>query len=213
MAFKMTEYGENLLQKWNDLVQPDIDKGVFNGTSAYEDKIKTLQDAAGWCLLTYGDNALSTVVDEWIEYDHADKVWGFDVYEVKAELEKCLVDEREVDLFALAVKLNDFYKDYDFYDYMDSVDGAQTEEDLIEGLVEMFAYPAAVDGVLETLNDIKEHGELDEEQFKVMDELVDEVTKVRSFLEPSLDEKLSEAQGRSEETSSKEVIEPDKFFE
>lgn len=273
MAFKMTEYGEKLLQSWNDLIQPDIDKGSFEGTFRYEDKIETLQDAAGWCLLTYGDNALSTVVQEWIRLDHADKVWGFDVYELKAELEKCLVDERLVDIdfvmtnyfgsifygaelvekngvsftvdyegkrlliefdtdwseyvytingkgpfahssyeyigsdcrqvlaleehelknsiHSLASKLNDFYKEFDFYDYMDSIDVG--EHDIIDKLLVQLREPDAVGGMLETLRDIKENGEPDEEQARVLDELIEEVTKVQTSLGKSLDEKLSEA--------------------
>lgn len=100
---------------------------------------------------------------------------------------------------SLASRLNEFYKDFDFYDYMDSFDGAQTEEDLVEGLVEQLADAKAVDGILVFLKDIKENGEPDGEQSKVLDSLIEEVVVLQENLGVSLEDKLAEAVERSEQ--------------
>ena len=103
----------------------------------------------------------------------------------------------EVGRFELAVKLNDFYKNFDYYDYMDSLNGAGTEEALVEGLVEQFGDPKAVDAMIEFLEDIKENGEPDAEQTRVLDELIEEVGKIRGCSAGSLDVRLGEAKEKS----------------
>ena len=98
---------------------------------------------------------------------------------------------------SLASRLNDFYKDFDFYNYMDSVDGAQTEEDLIEDLVEQLWDLKAVNGILEFLKDIKENGEPDKEQLQVLEQLIEDVEKVQVELDRPLDEVLTHAVEKS----------------
>lgn len=102
----------------------------------------------------------------------------------------------------LAERLNEFYKDFDFYDYMDSLDSIQSEEDVVEGLVEQLLDPNTANGILEFLKDIKENGEPDEEQAKALDELIEGVTKIHVSFVVSFDDKLNEAKEKSSLTEN-----------
>lgn len=97
----------------------------------------------------------------------------------------------------LAERLNDFYKDFDYYDYMDKIEG--TEEDAIQALAEQLEDPGAVSGILDALEEIKADGGLSEAQALVLDEMVLDLAEVQVRLGKSIDEVVSEAVNRSEE--------------
>ena len=115
--------------------------------------------------------------------------------------EKCATwgnELREKALESLAVKLNDFYKDFDFYDYMDSVGCFENQEDALAELVRQLEDAEAVGGILDTLVDIKENGELSEEQRLMADELVLDLAELQVKLGKSVSDVLAEAVERSE---------------
>ena len=67
------------------------------------------------------------------------------------------------DLYDLAKRLTQFVKDFDYYDYMDSLEIDQTDEDMIELNRQMMKSPEVVSGAIEVLQKIITDGDLDEE--------------------------------------------------
>lgn len=76
----------------------------------------------------------------------------------------------------LANRLNDFYKDYDYYDYMDKLSG--NEEDTINDLAGQLDDPDAVSGIMSTLLDIQANGGLSEAQKLVLGDLLLDVSEL-----------------------------------
>lgn len=107
----------------------------------------------------------------------------------------------------LATRLNDFYKDYDYYDYMDKVDGF--EDDVINDLEMQLNDFKAVEGILNTLKDIKETGELEFEQERVVFRLIEDLTVHQSEMGKPLDNVLADASNRSEKQAA-DTLEEDK---
>lgn len=102
-----------------------------------------------------------------------------------------------VDFNELAEKLNNFYKDFDHYDYVDKLDG--TEQDAIESLVGQLEDPDAVCEILDALVDIQENGELSDAQRLELGNLISNLSKVLVSLNSgkSFDTILMAAQERS----------------
>ena len=67
------------------------------------------------------------------------------------------------DLYDLARRLTQFVKDFDYYDYMDSLEIDQTDDDMIEMNHQMMKSPEVVSGAIEVLQKIITNGDLDEE--------------------------------------------------
>lgn len=107
-----------------------------------------------------------------------------DFVNMKAEINEKMVS-------SLAVKLNDFYKDFDYYDYMDKTDG--DEPQAIDELVEQLGDQKASQGIVDALKEIKENSELDEKQVKVVDGLIRDVILVVHSLGKSVDDVLVDA--------------------
>lgn len=86
---KLNDYGRNVedvfVKKAN--INVDIENGTFLGNIFYENHIKSIVDAVGWLINTYDSDALD-VLNEWIEYFGHEEAWGFNIYELKEELEK-----------------------------------------------------------------------------------------------------------------------------
>lgn len=91
---KYTAHGMMLEQKFAELEAKETNKEAYDGTWVLEKYIRTVEDAAGWCLLTYGGEDAIAVVNEWIQ-DGKTKPWGFNVFELKNELEKCFEPNQE----------------------------------------------------------------------------------------------------------------------
>ncbi len=102
----------------------------------------------------------------------------------------------------LAERLNAFYKDFDHYGFVDCLDSTNTEEVLDSELAVQLGDSKAVAGILEVLYDIKENGEPDEEQFKVLNGLIEEVELIQDSFEKSLDDKLAYAKEKSSHTEN-----------
>lgn len=103
----------------------------------------------------------------------------------------------------LAERLNDFYKDFDFYDYMDKLNG--TEEDAVMELVGQLEDSEAVSGILDVLLDIRENGELNEAQRLVLDELVLDLSELQVGLGKSVQDVLAEALERSDNSKTESM--------
>lgn len=97
---QLTGYGKKLEKKFSDLEVHEFAKGTYDGTWAFEKYIQTVEDAAGWCLLTYGGENVIAVVDEWIQ-DGTTEVWGLSVHELKKTLEKCFDPNQDVELITV----------------------------------------------------------------------------------------------------------------
>lgn len=105
---------------------------------------------------------------------------------------------------SLAVRLNDFYKVFDYYDYTDKTDG--DEPQAIDELFEQLGDIKASQGIMDALKEIKEDGNLNEEQVKVVDELIRNVEVVIHSLGKSVDEVLVDASVRSEKNNENTLI-------
>ena len=94
MKHCINEYGIKLHEDFisKTTMREDINNGTFSGTMFYEDDIKTFEDAIGWMIETYYYYA-DDIIDEWIDYDKRNNndnmAWGFDMNNIKQELEKC----------------------------------------------------------------------------------------------------------------------------
>ena len=64
----------------------------------------------------------------------------------------------------LAERLHNFYRDYDFYDYMDSAGCFGAQEEIIAEIATQLEKPTAVEGILNALFDIKANSELTAEE-------------------------------------------------
>lgn len=98
---KLNLRGKYLYEMWNaeyyrelaELKELKNDASFVEGTIIVENKIKTLEDEVGWCLLTYYDNAIDTVQD-WIENGGESLgECGYTLLDVKNELVKCFESE------------------------------------------------------------------------------------------------------------------------
>ena len=67
------------------------------------------------------------------------------------------------DLYDLAMRLTMFVKDFDYYDYIDSLEIDQTDDDRIEMNHQMLKSPEVVSSAIEVLQKIITDGDLDEE--------------------------------------------------
>lgn len=66
-------------------------------------------------------------------------------------------------IYNLAKRLVKFSRDYDWYDYKDSLEIGETEEDAIESMVDSLSDKKGVQSILDTLNEIlSEEPEVDE---------------------------------------------------
>lgn len=66
-------------------------------------------------------------------------------------------------IYNLAKRLVKFIQDYDWYDYTDSLEIGETEEDAIESMVDSLSDKKGVQSIINTLNDIlSEEPEVDE---------------------------------------------------
>lgn len=118
-------------------------------------------------------------------------------------------EAHRLELRSLAAKLNDFYKEFDFYDYMDSVESFESTEDVVASIEGQLTDAVAVSGILDALCEIQENGELDEEQSKALDFLIDDVLKVQASFGKSVDEVLTDAVLKSEVQNGKSDISKD----
>lgn len=85
------DYGKRLAAHMREVYLNEYSKGDYSfwGTHIIGmDSVKSAEDAAGWCLLTYGDRALQEL-QEWVE-DKETNVFGFDILDVRDILEKCM---------------------------------------------------------------------------------------------------------------------------
>ena len=95
------------------------------------------------------------------------------------------VSEAEKVERSLAERLVDFYKDYDFYDYMDKLEIGDTDEDAIKSMENSLGDPQKTSALLEVLNLMISEGELDEEQTSEIIGLIAGVEKVmEGFKQP-----------------------------
>lgn len=66
-------------------------------------------------------------------------------------------------IYNLAKRLVKFSQDYDWFDYKDSLEIGETEEDAIESMVDSLSDKKGVQSILDTLNEIlSEEPEVDE---------------------------------------------------
>ena len=84
---------------------------------------------------------------------------------------------------SLAARLVDFYKDYDFYDYQDSLEVGDTDEDAIKRMDIELNNPEAVASLLEKLKEISQDADLSSEQKEELNFLIAELEKMKSPLD------------------------------
>lgn len=128
--------------------------------------------------------------------------WDDALAEVERRTGKDLGAFKEVEGMSLAARLVDFYKDYDLYDYRDSLAPGATDEDAIHYMEEQLKEPASVDGILEALEEFAADPDLDEDQKEAIDGLLEDVKKLKRANESEmerkrpLDEQIQEASAR-----------------
>ncbi len=79
----------------------------------------------------------------------------------------------------LAERLVDFYKDYDLYDYRDSLEAGDTDEDAIKRTSEDLTNPDAVTSLLNDLKEIATDTDLSSEQKAELEFLIKELTELK----------------------------------
>lgn len=95
------DYGKRLAKHMREVYKFEYDRGLYqsDGTDIVrEELIKSAEDAAGWCLLTYGDRALSEIQNEWITKEKVFEFCGIDIHEIVGVLEKCAAPLKEKSL-------------------------------------------------------------------------------------------------------------------
>ena len=80
----------------------------------------------------------------------------------------------------LAARLVDFYKDYDFYDYQDTLEVGDTDEDAIKRMDTELSNPEAVASLLAKLKEISQDADLSSEQKEELNFLIAELEKMKS---------------------------------
>ena len=83
----------------------------------------------------------------------------------------------------LAARLVDFYKDYDFYDYQDTLEVGDTDEDAIKRMDTELSNPEAVASLLAKLKEISQDADLSSEQKEELNFLIAELEKMKSPLD------------------------------
>lgn len=153
---------------WSDVI------GTFNGSETLDDFISAVHSMENAYGYEHEDlevaNELPSVQEVWLL-----KEGQLQLYAKYGELVSSIEAKK-----SLAERLNDFYKDFDYYDYMDKLNG--TEEDTIEGLVGQLGDPTAVKGIIDVLADIKENGQLSDAERLELDDLISNLSKVLDSL-------------------------------
>lgn len=105
----VNDYGKRLAEHMREVYYEAYKKDdyVHFGTDVCVNYVKNVEEAAGWCLLTYGDRALSEIQHEWIECDKETEVYGFDIYAVADVLDKCIVPVKENALMSQLENVNE----------------------------------------------------------------------------------------------------------
>lgn len=96
----VNEYGKALAAHMREIyLEEHAHYGAGDvGTEFIEHRVTNIEEAAGWCLLTYGDRALCEIQHEWIEGDKVTDIFGFDALAVRDVLALCITREREISL-------------------------------------------------------------------------------------------------------------------
>ena len=84
---------------------------------------------------------------------------------------------------SLAARLVDFYKDYDYYDYQDSLEVGDTDEDAIKRMENDLTKPEAVVSLLSQLKEILADTDLSSDQKAELEYLIGELEKMKSPLD------------------------------
>lgn len=90
-----------------------------------------------------------------------------------------IMDVLEMEEKSLAERLVAFCQRNDFYEYMDSLEVGQTEEDVIAALEEELTDDKAAAAILDSLLEFKEEGPVDEEEMVFLDALIQDVRDVK----------------------------------
>ena len=92
---QITEYGVQIRQEFLEKCKQDgtyqrVFEQYEDGFCILEESIKTVADGVAWCLLNYDTDAIN-VVNEWINDEYSNIVWGdISLEQIKIELEKCI---------------------------------------------------------------------------------------------------------------------------
>lgn len=84
---------------------------------------------------------------------------------------------------SLAARLVDFYKDYDYYDYQDSLEVGDTDEDAIKRMESNLTNSEAVVSLLSQLKELSADTELSSDQKAELEYLIGELEKMKSPLD------------------------------
>ena len=106
----------------------------------------------------------------------------------------------------LSVRLVDFYKDYDHYNFRDSLQPGETEEDVIARMKEGLESQDAIDSLLEHLNDISSDEDLSVKQRREVSFLIKNLSDLKSSsdkqdIKPGLDDVIQSCERLSKNTS------------
>ena len=110
--------------------------------------------------------------------------------------------------YKLSVRLVDFYKDYDHYDFQDSLNPGETEEDAIARMNEDLESQEAVDSLLERLKDISSDVDLSLGQRREVEGLIEDLSDLKSSLDnqeeikPALDDVIKSCEKVSNKTGN-----------
>lgn len=131
----VNDYGKTLAGKMREVYRDAYSKdgyGYYGTDVIGMDSVKSVEDAAGVCLLTYGDRAMQEIQEL---IGDKGSLYGFDVQDVRDVLKRCVVPEKDnslEDKLVDAIEKSEKQADgkdginLDEYEYISNVDGYST---------------------------------------------------------------------------------------
>lgn len=206
-------YGYDLYKEALDSVLAKIENYAFvmeeyvvDGDGTFSDMQLVEKDETRFVLECDGKKAIVEFDPNWSEWVYTVNGKGPFAHSSYELLRQDIMNTLAFERKSLAAKLNDFYRDFDFYDYMDSAGCFENQEEVIAELEQHLEDPDAVSGILDTLAVIKEEGGLTDEQAKILDELILDLAEVQVGLGKSVCDVIAEAIDRSEKTKIEDFI-------
>lgn len=163
------------LEDYQFVMEKYVVGGSFGDIQLLED------DGVRFVLDCNGRKAVVEFDPEWSEYVYTVNGKGPFAHASYEFIQGDIAEVLEMERRALAAKLVEFYKGYDFYDYMDNMEIGQTDEDVIAALAEELTDVKMAETILDSLLEFKEEGPIDEkEDALLLDGLIQEMKDIVS---------------------------------
>lgn len=144
-------------------------EGVLAGTADYDQRYPSMKQAYK-DLTDYQDGAFSLFTPIPAEREN-----------MQAPPEPVPAQSREE---VLAGRLNAFYQSYDWYEYQDTIEAGETQEDVLRQLQEQLADPQSVQEIYSYLISVREGMDTEDENYSEVSELIAGITDLPAMNPP-----------------------------